>query len=175
LIFRRAAGVVVVALVCVGCSTSSLHGHSSTGTTAKLTPVTLGAPVTTTSTTTTTVPPTTTTLPKTVAGSSGGLSVTLTVDPVRGLAGQSVRFILQAKETHAPGALHYAITYGDGGSGSLVTPSVCKAGPGKPASQVWNVPHTYAKAGTYTASVTVGVNCSPDKATASVTLTAVAS
>jgi hypothetical protein len=170
-----ATSVGAVALLLAGCSSGHGGGpRSSTSTTAHQTPVTLGAPVTTTSTTPTTLPVTTTTLPKTVTGSSGGLTVSLTVDPVLGTAGKLVRFILQANETHAPGALHYSITYGDGGSGALNTPSVCTKGPGKAVKDIWNVPHTYAKPGTYTANVTVAVNCSPDKATASVSLTAVA-
>jgi hypothetical protein len=172
----RASALALMALILAGCS-STPHGGGHGSTAAKKghsTPVTLGAPVTSTSTSSTTLPPTTTTLPKTVNGSNGGLTIALTVDPIRGTAGQTVRFILNAKEAQATGALFYNITYGDGESGSFVTPAVCKAGPGKPATQVWNLPHTYATPGTYTATVTVGVNCSDDKATTSVAVTAVA-
>lgn len=173
--YRHAIAVGAVGLLLAGCSSGHGRGpRSSTATTAHQTPVTPGAPVTTTSTTPITLPVTTTTLPKTVTGASGGLTVALTVDPVIGTAGKLVRFILQANETHAPGALRYTITYGDGGSGALTTSDVCTKGPGKPVKDVWNVPHTYAAAGTYTADVTVAVNCSPDKATASVSLTALA-
>jgi hypothetical protein len=170
----RTAALASTAILLAACSSPGPHGGSSTSTTAKQTPVTLGAPVVTTSTTTTTVPPPPVALPKTVSGTDGGLSFSLTVDPVRGTAGQVVRFILQAAETHATGALTYDITYGDGQSGSFTTPAVCKSGPGKPAKQLWNLPHTYASPGTYTATVTVSVNCSPDKATSSVVVTAVA-
>jgi PKD domain-containing protein len=79
-----------------------------------------------------------------------------------------VTFTLRASETNAPGALHYEVSYGDGTQAANVTPDFCVAGPGKAASQTWSLTHQYTGAGTYTVTASVGVNCSPDNATASV-------
>ena len=70
----------------------------------------------------------------------------------------------------APGALSYHVAYGDGASASNVTPDFCSAGPGQPASQTWLLTHQYPAPGHYTVVATVVVNCSPDKATVTLTV-----
>ncbi|HVA05691.1 MAG TPA: hypothetical protein VNG12_03010 [Acidimicrobiales bacterium] len=75
-------------------------------------------------------------------------------------------FTITATETHAPGELHYQLTYGDGSQDANVTNSLCTQGPGGPLSQTWTLTHQYAAAGTYTVVLNVGANCTPDKATA---------
>jgi hypothetical protein len=104
------------------------------------------------------------------SGTDGGLSIELTATPSRGSIDTPVVFTLQATEANAPGALHYLITYGDGSQASNVTDDLCTAGPGAPASQTWTLSHQYATAGTYTVTATVGVNCSKDSATATVSV-----
>jgi hypothetical protein len=84
--------------------------------------------------------------------------------------GTPVTFTLTATESHAPGALGYVITYGDGTSDSNPVPQFCVAGPGPPSSQTWTLIHRYTAGGTYTVTATVSVNCSPDKATATLTV-----
>jgi uncharacterized Rossmann fold enzyme len=68
-------------------------------------------------------------------------------------------------EAHAPGALHYSLAYGDGEVASNPTDEVCVAGPGPPANESWTLSHNYVAPSTYTVTVTVGVNCSPDTVT----------
>jgi hypothetical protein len=103
----------------------------------------------------------------------GGLTIVLTASPSHGPNSTPVTFTLKATESNAPGALHYQVTYGDGAVDSNVTPTLCTAGPGQPASQTWTLTHHYATATSFTVVAAVGVNCSPDKATATVTVSPV--
>jgi hypothetical protein len=152
---------------------------SSTSQTASGVPPTTGTPSTTppkapkTAPDTTTVPPTTAPSTVSAAGSDGGLTIELSAEPAHGAVGTAVTVTLQATEAHAPGALGYQLAYGDGSQASNVTNTLCTAGPGAPASQTWTLTHQYAAAGSYTITATVTVNCSPDKATASVTVSPV--
>jgi hypothetical protein len=84
-----------------------------------------------------------------------------------------VTFTLKATDSSAPGALHYQVTYGDGGMDSNVTPALCTAGPGQPASQTWSLTHQYASASSFTVVAAVSVNCSSDKATATLVVSPV--
>jgi hypothetical protein len=97
----------------------------------------------------------------------------LTADPSHGPVGTAVTFTIEASETNAPGALSYLLSYGDGSQASNPVPQFCTAGPGAPATQTWTLTHQYSAAGTYTVTVNVGVNCSPDKAAASLTVSPV--
>jgi hypothetical protein len=155
---RAALGLVAVLTLVAAC------GASPTRTTTTIAPTigTTGAP-----TTTTTGAPTTTT---TATGAYGGLTVALMADPSHGPARTPVTFTLKATESHAPGALRYQIAYGDGATDANAAPMYCTAGPGRPASQAWSLAHRYSAPGTYTVTATVGVNCSPDRATATLTV-----
>jgi hypothetical protein len=106
-------------------------------------------------------------------GTSGGLTIVLTANPSRGPTGTPVMFTLKAVESSAPGALHYQVTYGDGGIDSNVTPALCTAGPGQPQTQTWSLTHQYATATNFTVVASVSVNCSPDKAMATLTVSPV--
>jgi hypothetical protein len=77
-------------------------------------------------------------------------------------------FTLKAVDSSAPGALHYEVTYGDGGADSNVTPALCTAP--QPQTQTWFLTHRYATATNFTVVASVSVNCSPDKATATMTV-----
>jgi hypothetical protein len=72
--------------------------------------------------------------------------------------------------THATGALHYMVTFGDGSRAADAVPEFCLAGPGKSTSETWTLPHSYVAAGSYKVSVTVAVNCSSAAATALLTV-----
>jgi hypothetical protein len=98
------------------------------------------------------------------------LTIVLTADPSRGPVSTPVSFTLKASDSSARGALGYQVTYGDGGMDSNVTPALCTAGPGQPESQTWSLTHQYATATSFTVVATVTVNCSPDKASATLTV-----
>jgi hypothetical protein len=104
----------------------------------------------------------------TATGAGGGLSIALTANPSHGSTGTVVTFTLEATETAAPGALHYQVAYGDGQSDSNITPTVCTSP--APATQTWTLSHQYTTAGTYSVAASVAVNCSPDQATATVSV-----
>ncbi|MHB1444249.1 MAG: PKD domain-containing protein [Acidimicrobiales bacterium] len=78
---------------------------------------------------------------------------------------------MKASESHAPGALAYQMAYGDGSSDQNNVPTYCSSGPGSPASQTWQLSHSYTKAGTYRATVTVKANCTSDTVTLDVFIT----
>ena len=200
---RRTLALVSVMLVLVGCGSGTLRpavkGGPTSATGSGPTTTTTPAPTSTSTTSktgsggsgrtggmmttsTTTVPeqtPTTTTTlasgsgPVSATGTSGGLTIVLTATPGRGPTSTPVTFTLRAVESNAPGALHYQVTYGDGGMDSNVTPTVCTAGPGEPMSQTWTLTHQYATANSFTVVAVVGVDCSPDKATATLTVSPV--
>lgn len=101
---------------------------------------------------------------------SGGLSVILTAERAATSPGAAVTFVVRAQEIHAPGALSYQVLYGDGSSDQAAAPALCQPGPGGPAQQTWTLTHAYAGAGRYAPSVTVRAGCTPDRATATVTV-----
>ena len=103
--------------------------------------------------------------------SSGGLTVTLTASPSDTIVGSSVEFSLNAQESHAPGALEYQVAYGDGSTDHNTAPQYCKSGPGQAAGQTWHLAHAFATPGTYRVMARVVANCTPDRATAAVTIT----
>ena len=143
----------------------------ATATTAASTTSTRATTTTTRSPTTTKAPTTTTQATTSAQGKSGGLSVSLTATPSNPAPGSRVAFTVKASESHAPGALAYQMTYGDGLSDQNNVPAYCASGPGSPASQTWQLPHSYAKAGTYRATVTVKANCTADKVTLEAVIT----
>ena len=63
--------------------------------------------------------------------------------------------VVRPRWRHALGALAYQMAYGDGTSDQNSVPNYCASGPGAPASQTWKLPHSYAKTGTYRATVTL--------------------
>jgi hypothetical protein len=144
-------------------------------TAARLTTTTVGPTTTSTiATTTTTVRSTTTTTTgqtATATDTSGGLTITLSATPANAPAGTTVHFTIKASESRAPGALVYQLAYGDGTSDQNTAPTTCKGGPATPAQQTWQLTHRYAKKGSFFAHVTVKANCTPDQASASITLT----
>jgi hypothetical protein len=99
---------------------------------------------------------------------SGGLTVTMTAEPTRAKTGQSVEFVIDARETSAPGLLSYQITYGDGASDGNVVAQICRSP--APAHTTWTLHHSYDTAGEFRPSVTVTANCTSDRATATLTL-----
>ena len=137
------------------------------------TTTTLRPTTTTTAPTTTTSRSTTTTTAQTASATatSGGLTVTLSATPASAPVGTSVQFTIKASESHAPGALVYQLQYGDGSSDQNTAPTTCRGGAASPAQQTWQLSHRYAKKGTFFARVTVKANCTPDQATATVTVT----
>ncbi len=151
---RAALGLVAVPALVAAC------GGNSTRTTTTVAPTigTTGGPTTTIAVT------------PTATGASGGLTVALMADPSHGPASTPVTFTLKATESQAPGALRYQIAYGDGATDANAAPMYCTAWPGRPASQAWSLAHRYSAPGTYTVTATVGVNCSPDRATATLTV-----
>jgi hypothetical protein len=113
-------------------------------------------------------PPTSTAGPAGHAGAaSGGLTVSFTTSTPTTAPGTTVKFTLTATETQAKGALGYRVAYGDGATEQNAVPQFCLAGPGTPQTSSWQLAHAYAKPGTYTVTVTVAANCTPDQATTS--------
>lgn len=82
-----------------------------------------------------------------------------------------MQFTIKASESHAPGALVYQVQYGDGSSDQNTAPTTCRGGPAPPLQQTWQLTHRYSKKGSFFAHVTVRANCTPDQASASVTIT----
>jgi len=105
---------------------------------------------------------------------SPGLTVTLAAKPKRPTVGSPIVFTATAYARHAPGALGYQLHYGDGTSApQSAVPLFCLPGKGSAARRTWHFSHRYGKPGTYTASLTVHVNCSGDRVTATVTVQSV--
>jgi len=101
---------------------------------------------------------------------SGGLTVMLVAAPTRAKANSTVRFDVTASERRAHGAFGYQLRYGDGITAeNAPVPLVCLAGKGATAMRrTWRLYHRYRSPGSYTASLTVYVNCTRDHATATV-------
>jgi hypothetical protein len=91
---------------------------------------------------------------------NAGHGLTVTMAAVRGSAAHSVTFTITASASHAPGALHYVVAYGDGTTAANVTPQFCRAGPGRPAHHTWRLTHTYPGVGPYPVTAQIGVTCS---------------
>ena len=104
------------------------------------------------------------------AASSGGLTVTLTATPPRPAAGVDVRFEVRATERRAPGALTSQLVYGDGATEQTAVPELCRGDTNSGAQATWRLSHRYTTRRTYAAAVTVSANCTPDRATATVTI-----
>lgn len=107
---------------------------------------------------------------RTSTTSSGPLSVSLTVAPVRAAPGAAVEFNVGVADQRATGALGYVLRFGDGSVRANPLPMFCLAGPGSPESGSWRFAHRYSRAGTYRASVTGFANCWPARATTTVTV-----
>jgi hypothetical protein len=96
-----------------------------------------------------------------VTGTDGGLTVTFTSSET----GSAVTFDITWSETEAYGAVGpEVLSFGDGTSEGFGTPEYCLAKP-MAASGDRSISYTYDAAGNYTASVTVGANCTPDHLT----------
>ncbi len=160
--FPGAIPFLLTAMVLAACGGSPAT-RASTHTTS---------PTSRTSTTKVTAPvgaATTTTTAKAtgpVQASDDGLMFEVTDEPAHGPVTAPVMFTITATATHATGALHYVVSFGDGSQAADAVPEFCLAGPGKTTSETWTLPHTYAAAGSYKVSVTVAVNCSSATATA---------
>ena len=85
--------------------------------------------------------------------------------------GSPVAFSVNAYESHAPGALTYQISYGDGATDQNTAPAICQGGSELPASQNWQLSHAYSQSNIYTVTVTVVANCTSDHTTNSLTIT----
>jgi len=83
-----------------------------------------------------------------------------------------VQFTVKARESQAPGALGYQLDYGDGTSDRNVVAQFCRAEPAPADEETWQLSHRYSSAGRYTATVTVSANCTSDRATTTLNLTA---
>ena len=137
----RALGLIVALAVASACS-----GCASTSTTASMSASPRPGP-----------------RPTTVHDAANGVTVTMSARRAADSA-RTVHFTISASASEAPGALHYVVAYGDGHTAANTTPLFCRAAPGGPEHQTWTLAHTYAKAGRYTVTATVGVTCSSHRA-----------
>jgi hypothetical protein len=102
-----------------------------------------------------------------VTGSSGNLTVTFTASQ----SGSTVTFDIASSDTQAYGALGAEIlSFGNGDSQGFGMPQYCLADP-IAESNDQQVSYTYPQAGTFSASVTVGANCTPDHLTLTLPVT----
>jgi PKD repeat protein len=96
-----------------------------------------------------------------VTGTDGGLTVTFSSSAT----GSAVTFDIAWSETEAYGAVGpEVLSFGNGAEQGFGTPEYCLVDP-VAASGNRTITYTYDAAGTYTASVTVGANCTPDHVT----------
>lgn len=103
-----------------------------------------------------------------VTGSNGGLTVTFTATA----SGSTVDFDISYTEAQAYGAVGPAVlSFGDGTSQGWGIPQYCTADP-TAVSGDRQVTHDYESAGTYSSSVTVVANCTPDHVTLTLPVTA---
>jgi hypothetical protein len=87
------------------------------------------------------------------------------------VSGSTVTFDVTSSETQAYGALGpEVLSFGDGVSEGFATPLYCLAHP-VAESDDRQISYTYGASGNYTASVTVGANCTPDQLTLSLPIT----
>lgn len=82
----------------------------------------------------------------------------------------TVHVAVQADAAHAPGALTYAVHFGDGAVAHNRVPQFCVAVPGPHRQATWRFTHRYARSGTYHLSVRVGVNCTATAVATSVSI-----
>lgn len=106
------------------------------------------------------------------SATSGGLTVSLEVSPDTAPPGTAVDTTISAREASATGALGYDLSWGDGSRAANTVPQLCRAGPGSPESQVWDLSHAYRSPGSYRVAVSVYVNCGSDRASTTVVVTA---
>ncbi len=100
---------------------------------------------------------------------SAGLTITLMATPAQPKPGARVVFTATAYASHAPGAIVYQLLYGDGTRApQTAVPLFCATGKGAPVHRSWRFSHRYDTPDRYTASLTVAVNCSRDRASATV-------
>jgi hypothetical protein len=79
-----------------------------------------------------------------------------------------VNFAIAWTETKAYGAVGpEVLSFGDGNSEGFGTPEYCLVTP-MAQSGSRQISYTYGSAGSYTAAVTVGANCTPDRLTLTV-------
>jgi hypothetical protein len=101
-----------------------------------------------------------------VTGSSGTLTVTFTAT----VTGTSVSFAIASSDSQSYGALGpEVLDFGNGTDQGFATPEYCLANPAAETNDT-TASTTYAT-GSYTASVTVGANCTPDQLTLSLPIT----
>jgi hypothetical protein len=82
-----------------------------------------------------------------------------------------VDFDVASSETQAYGALGpEVLSFGNGASQGFATPEYCLAHP-IAESDDRQISYTYGRAGSYSASVTVGANCTPDQLTLTLPIT----
>lgn len=67
--------------------------------------------------------------------------------------------------------LSYDVAYGDGATDQNEVPEFCRAGPGQPVSQTWQLSHRYGQPRTYSVAATIQAGCTSDRGTATVTVT----
>jgi hypothetical protein len=102
-----------------------------------------------------------------VTGTSGGLTVTFSESQ----NGSSIGFTIASSETRAYGALGpELLQFGDGSSQGFGTPEYCLVNPISESTET-QISHTYGASGTYSASVTVGANCTGDQLTLTLPIT----
>jgi hypothetical protein len=105
----------------------------------------------------------------TTTATAGGLTITFTATPTQAKSGETVQFVVDAREQKAPGLLGYQIDYGDGVSDGNAVAQFCRSP--APAHDTWKLQHAYTSVGAFHPSVTVTANCTPDHATATVAVT----
>lgn len=71
----------------------------------------------------------------------------------------TVEVVVRAEDAHAPGALSYAVRFGDGTVAQNRVPQFCVAAPGPRRRATWHLTHRYARPGSYRVSVRVSANC----------------
>lgn len=71
----------------------------------------------------------------------------------------TVQVVVRAEDLHAPGALSYAVRFGDGAVAQDRVPQFCVRPPGPRRKADWHLAHHYARAGAYRISVRVSAGC----------------
>lgn len=148
-------------------STSSLPGTtSSTAPPSSAVTTTLGTTATTVRRPSTTVA-STGSRAASVSGSSGHLTVTMSVAATRAQAGAAIEFTVTARDDQGFGFFGYQLTYGDGNTEQNEVPHSCPASGGSAGEHSWHFTHQYQSPGTYTAFVHMLVTCVGDQLTTS--------
>ena len=119
---------------------------------------------------TATAPTTVATSPSSAVAVSGTLTLTLAASATRIAPGAPITVTVSATDTQARGALAYRVSYGDGTSDQNVVPQFCLAGAGIVSHQTWPLTHRYTASGNYLVVATVTATCTPDRATATLSV-----